>query len=87
MIPFSSERKIMTVAYQFPGEEQKVRVIVKGAPEYIIPKCTKELDASNDAVEFEGDKDAGNDHLEYTVADQIAKLGQKPITFAFRDFN
>ena len=55
MIPFSSERKKMTVAYRLPGEDGIIRVVVKGAPEYIIPACTKELDSSNDPTEFEGD--------------------------------
>ena len=54
MIPFSSERKKMTVAYRLPGGDGIVRVIVKGAPENIIPACTKELDSTNDPNEFEG---------------------------------
>ena len=40
MIPFSTERKRMTVAYGLPGEDQMVRVVVKGAPEYLVPLCT-----------------------------------------------
>jgi len=87
MIPFSSERKMMTVAYQLPGEEGTVRVVVKGAPEYIIPLCSKELDSSNDPCEFEGDGEAGNNHLEAIVSTDIAKKAQKPLTFAIRDFN
>ena len=54
MIPFNSERKKMTVAYRLPGEAGIVRVVVKGAPENIIPSCVSELDASNDIVDFEG---------------------------------
>ena len=41
-IPFSSVRKRMTVAF-FQKEANVVRLIVKGAPEYIIPLCTKQL--------------------------------------------
>ena len=87
MIPFSSERKRMTVAYQIPGEDNTVRVVVKGAPEYIVPLCTKELDSSNEANEFEGDGAHGNNHLDAIVSENIAKLGQKPLTIAYRDFN
>ena len=87
MIPFSSERKRMTVAYRLPGEDGTVRVVVKGAPEYIIPVCTKELDSSNDPNEFEGDGAHGDNHLETIVSETIAKKGQKPISFAYRDFN
>ena len=87
MIPFSSERKKMTVAYRLPGGDGTVRVVVKGAPEYIIPACTKELDSSNDPNEFEGDGAHGENHLEAIVSEEIAKKGQKPITIAYRDFN
>ena len=45
-IPFSSERKRMTVAYRLPGENI-VRVVVKGAPESLIPLCVEEKNASN----------------------------------------
>ena len=48
MIPFSSTRKRMTVAYQIQyGDENTVRIVVKGAPEYIIPLCITQLDDSN----------------------------------------
>jgi magnesium-transporting ATPase (P-type) len=87
MIPFSSERKRMTVAYQLPGEDGTVRVVVKGAPEYIVKLCTKELDQNDDPQDFEGDGEPGQNYLTVTVADGIAKLGQKPISFAYRDFN
>ena len=54
MIPFSTERKRMTVAYELPGEDKIVRVIVKGAPEYLVPLCTKEIDSSMEPNEFDG---------------------------------
>ena len=47
-IPFSSVRKIMTVAYKSRDNPDVVKIVVKGAPEYIIPKCTKELDSNNE---------------------------------------
>jgi magnesium-transporting ATPase (P-type) len=75
MIPFSSQRKRMTVAYQLPETDGTVRVVVKGAPEYIVPLCTKELDQNDDPQDFEGDGDPGKNYLIANVADQIASLG------------
>ena len=86
MIPFDSDRKRMTVAYQLPGEET-VRLVMKGAPEYIIPLCSHELDSSNERNEFEGNGEHGNNHLDSVVSESIAKKGQKPVTFAYRDFS
>ena len=87
MIPFSTERKRMTVAYGLPGEDQMVRVVVKGAPEYLVPLCTQELDSSNEPNEFEGAGAQGRKHLKEVVAERIARQGQKAITIAYRDFN
>jgi len=44
-IPFSSERKVMTVAYiDLEESEDKVKIIMKGAPEEIIKRCTNCFD-------------------------------------------
>ncbi|MFO0116272.1 MAG: hypothetical protein ACK521_01155 [bacterium] len=57
-MPFSSSRRRMTVAYQVPTEEGTVvRVVVKGAPEEIIPHCNSEKNSSNEGLEFEGSED------------------------------
>lgn len=45
VIPFSSTRKKMVVAYKI--SEETVRVVVKGAPEEIMLICTKQLDSSH----------------------------------------
>lgn len=42
-IPFSSERKRMTTAYRLNDRPDTVRIIVKGAPEYVVPMCTTKL--------------------------------------------
>ena len=39
-VPFSTVRKLETVAVVHPDSDQRVRVIVKGAPEYIFEKCS-----------------------------------------------
>lgn len=44
-IPFSSERKVMTVAYiDLTEDESKVKVIMKGAPEKVLDCCTASFD-------------------------------------------
>jgi magnesium-transporting ATPase (P-type) len=58
LIPFSSDRKRMTVAY-YNNEQQYVTVVVKGAPEIIVPMCTQQLDHSFDPVEFDGARKQG----------------------------
>ena len=106
MIPFSSERKRMTVAYGLPANwnsnarsaedilraqqnqfnTEFVRVVVKGAPEYVIPLCTSELDQAAEAAEFDGEGSNGAEHLEQVVSNAIARNSMKPLTIAYRDF-
>lgn len=77
----------MTVAYQVPTEfGPVVRVVVKGAPEEIIPHCNSEKNSSNYGIEFEGSEDQGTDYLE-KVASKIASQGYKPLTVAFKDIS
>lgn len=48
----------MTVAY-YSKEQQYVTIVVKGAPEYVVPMCTQQLDHSFDPVEFDGARKQG----------------------------
>lgn len=82
-IPFSSSRKCRTVAYRLEKDSGIVRVVVKGAPEIIIPKCESMLDQNCEATEFHD----ATDFLVDTVANEIAKTGMKPLSIAYRDFN
>lgn len=82
-IPFSSYRRMMTVAYQIPNTDI-VRVVVKGAPEEIIPRCTQELDRDNETRQFSEDDHANL--LEGVISNKIAKQGMKPLSIAYRDF-
>ena len=61
-IPFNSNRKRMMTAVkiQMNGEEI-VRVVVKGAPEYVIPMCRTRLTDQMDVEEM--DEDEGAVHL------------------------
>lgn len=56
-IPFSSDRKMMTTAYVLKDHPNTVRVFVKGAPEYIVPKCTEKL--VDQSVGFSGHSGEG----------------------------
>jgi len=51
LIPFSSDRKRMTVAYRLP-DSKVVRLVVKGAPEEVLPRCDKQLDLDLNSVSF-----------------------------------
>ena len=61
-----------------------MRIIVKGAPESVIPKCKYYLDGNNIVQPFHGDCDL---YLEHIVSEQIAKQGHEPLTYAFKDIN
>ena len=45
-IPFNSKRKKATAAVILPGNEENVRVFVKGAPEFMIDICTAYINES-----------------------------------------
>lgn len=75
----------MTVAYRLPNSEY-VRIVIKGAPEYIVPLCTYITDPSGEFGPFLGNDYQGQDHLENVVSN-IAKQGFKPLTLAYRDID
>lgn len=72
----------MTIAYKI--DDETVRVVVKGAPEDIIPRCITEKNPSNERQEFEGSEDQGREYLENVVSG-IASQGYKPLTIAYQD--
>jgi len=50
IIPFSSTRKRMAIAFKI--SDKTVRVVVKGAPEEIMILCTHQLNSQHQEVEF-----------------------------------
>jgi magnesium-transporting ATPase (P-type) len=42
-IPFGPIRKRQVVAYKANPDSNSITVVVKGAPEYILPMCTKQI--------------------------------------------
>ena len=90
-IPFSSDRKRMTVAYALKGDNT-VRLVVKGAPEYVVPMCNSKLNDFNQPEGF-NDKES---YLRDVIEEQLIKgrglsqekpTGLKAITIAYRDFD
>jgi len=69
----------MTVAYTLKDYPDIVRLVVKGAPEYIIPMCTSKLDSFNKLVVFNGKGNDGNDYLENVVVNDLI-IGPNPAT-------
>ena len=43
-MPFDQNLKRKIVVREINGNSEYVRVYVKGAPEYVVPMCTKTLD-------------------------------------------
>ncbi len=77
-IPFSSDRKCMTVAYAL-NKGQTTRVIVKGAPEVVIPMCTSSLDSYAQVSSFDGAGQQGNNYFSETVVKDVI-LGSSPVS-------
>lgn len=87
LVPFSSERKRMTVAYQLEEDGQtKVRVVVKGAPEEVVPLCIRAKNSDNETVSFEGSENEGSEYLDNVIG-RMADIGYKPLTIAFKDYD
>jgi magnesium-transporting ATPase (P-type) len=90
MIPFSPMRKRTLVVHDCSklneGEDQMVRIIIKGAPEYIMPMCNSMLNGNCEAEEF-GDEKI-QDYLtkiEELIDEQEKDVFLKPITYAYKD--
>lgn len=63
-IPFSSDRKRMTVAYTLKDHSDYVRLVIKGAPEVIVPLCSHKMDSAGQPVPFDGRSHEGTNYLE-----------------------
>jgi magnesium-transporting ATPase (P-type) len=68
------------------GDPDMLRVYIKGAPEEIIKLCAKVMDQSG--VEKDLDYDWEKNHiLEKIVANEMACLGLKVLSFAYKDIH
>ena len=83
MIPFSAIRKRSIVAVRHPDLVDTVRVYLKGAPEFIINKCTRTFG-------LDGNKAPLTDfQLNYILSDIVSKeftiKGYRSLAFAYKD--
>lgn len=82
-IPFDQDFKRKVVVRHVEGDKSKVRVYVKGAPEYLIPICEQTLDGDiNKKPLSDGDREV---ILNDVVSNQMAKHGFKVLSYAFRE--
>jgi magnesium-transporting ATPase (P-type) len=84
-IPFDSTRKRQIVAIRPSREADYVRVIVKGAPEYVLPMCTKQLGREGDEELLS--EEQSESILRNEIIQKMAKqFGLRTLAFAYRDF-
>ena len=74
----------MTVAYTLKDYPDIVRLVVKGAPEAIVPMCTSKLDSLNQMNVFNGRGQDGTDYLDNVVVNDLI-VGPNPATQIVHD--
>lgn len=84
-IPFGPIRKRQVVAIRPDANSEFVRVVVKGAPEFIMPFCTKQLGADGDDEYL--DSSENTRILEDEIIDNFAKKGLRTIVYAYKDID
>lgn len=78
-LPFSSERKMMSVAAEIDGERV---VYTKGATDFLIKKCTHVFDFSGARPITQSDKDAI-----FAANDKMSDDALRVLGFAFKPYN
>lgn len=81
-VPFSSVRKIETVAVINPDSENKVRVIVKGAPEIIFSKCTSFHDTDGSEATLGDDE---RRYMKDDIFEVLCDQGLRCFAYAYKD--
>jgi Ca2+-transporting ATPase len=88
-IPFDPKTKSMTLVYRqtFPELASTIRIVMKGAPEMVVKKCTYKLSSNDEEIDFHGIGEEGEDFLKH--ASRIASFGNglTPILYAYRDIS
>ena len=85
-IPFGPIRKRQVVAIRPTHDADFVRVVVKGAPEYVMPMCVKQLNQNGDVdslSEIERDRIL----QEVIIGTMARKQGLRTLAFAYRDYD
>ena len=84
-IPFSTIRKKSVVAMQHPNAAEIIRVYVKGAPEYIVNKCTKTL--GHDGRPAIMNEQEYNYIMNDIIYQNFTTKGLRVIALAYKDIN
>lgn len=84
-IPHNSNSKRSIMVSKVPDDPTRVRVIVKGAPETLIQKCTKTFNTENKVQLL------SNEEMNYVVTSildrQLASKGYRCILFAVKEMS
>ena len=84
-IPFNPERKRQTTVYRpFKGADY-VRIVVKGAPEVVLPLCNFYLDSMGSINHLDERKNM--DVLNRQILENYAKSGLRTLVYAYKDMN
>lgn len=84
-IPFGPVRKRQVeVVRPYKGCEY-VRVVVKGAPEYVLKHCTQILGSEGEINQL--DEDEKKQLLDHEIIDTMAKQGLRTLVYAYKDFD
>jgi len=62
-----------------------VRVVVKGAPEYVLPMCNSQFSENGQIVSMS--RDEGERILEQEIVGKCAKRGLRIFAYAFKDID
>lgn len=84
VIPFSSQRKRSVTAVRHPENDNLVRVYVKGAPEFIVSKCSRTFDIDGKQTQLTDIE--SNYILQDILVQKFASVGFRTLAFAFKDF-
>jgi magnesium-transporting ATPase (P-type) len=84
-IPFNPNRKRQATVYRPFNGCDYVRIVVKGAPEYVLKFCTKKLNDNGEAIEWSDDQKQR--YLNDEVIDTFAKKGLRTFLYAYKDID
>jgi len=82
-IPFDQKFKRKLVARQVSGDQETVRIYIKGAPEFVLPICSQTLDVNVQPKELTENDTATI--LNHIVSLEMAQGGLKVLSYAFKE--
>ncbi|RLN31601.1 hypothetical protein BBO99_00009192 [Phytophthora kernoviae] len=82
VLPFSSERKRMSVVVSLGGDADRWRIYTKGAPEFVLARCTKLQTRSGAVLPLTTER---RQWLQENVLAAYAKRGYRTLCLAYRE--